>query len=69
MQDVSTEMTFSDKIGMIRMRFGIRRNKYKVDPGLYAVCALVLSGIGRDIFSFDAALVRGVVALFAAVVI
>jgi CO dehydrogenase/acetyl-CoA synthase delta subunit len=34
---MSTEITFRDRLGSIRMRLGIRRNNYKVDPGVYAV--------------------------------
>ncbi len=36
---VSSKLTLSDKIGMIKMRFGIKRNRYRVMPGLYKVGA------------------------------
>jgi hypothetical protein len=32
---VSTRLTFSDRLGAIRVRWLIRRNNYRVDPGLY----------------------------------
>jgi len=34
---VSTELTFKDRVGAFRVRWGIGRNNYRVDPGLYAV--------------------------------
>ena len=34
---VSTELVFQDFLGAIRVRWGIRRNDYRVSPGLYAV--------------------------------
>lgn len=33
---VSTKLNFRDKIGAIRVRWGIKRNKYRVTPGIYA---------------------------------
>jgi hypothetical protein len=33
----ATKITFRDRLGTIQVRLGIRRNKYTVDPGLYAV--------------------------------
>jgi hypothetical protein len=34
---VSSEIKFNDKLGAIKIRLGIKRDKYKVDPGLYAI--------------------------------
>lgn len=34
---VSTILNYVDLIGTMRVRLGIARNKYRVDPGLYAV--------------------------------
>ena len=34
---VSTGLSFKDFIGTVRVRSGINRDQYKVDPGLYAV--------------------------------
>jgi len=34
---VSTELNFQDFLGAIMVRWGINRNRYRVEPGLYAV--------------------------------
>ncbi|NIO16696.1 MAG: acetyl-CoA synthase subunit gamma [Deltaproteobacteria bacterium] len=34
---VSTELSFSDRLGSWRVRWGIGRMRYRVEPGLYAV--------------------------------
>jgi hypothetical protein len=34
---VRTRLTFADTLGHWRVRWGIRRDDYKVDPGLYAI--------------------------------
>src|SRR5512135_794368 len=34
---VRTELTTSDRVGMLEVRFGIGRMNYRVMPGLYAV--------------------------------
>jgi acetyl-CoA decarbonylase/synthase complex subunit gamma len=34
---VATKLDFRDFLGSVRVRLGIKRNKYSVDPGLYAV--------------------------------
>lgn len=34
---VSTVLNWKDMIGAIRVRWGIRRNNYKINPGLYAI--------------------------------
>ena len=34
---VSTNISFKDFLGAVRVRWGINRDKYKVSPGLYAV--------------------------------
>ena len=34
---VSTELVLKDFLGAVRVRCGIRRDNYRVDPGLYAV--------------------------------
>jgi hypothetical protein len=54
----STSLTFSDHLGAIRVRWGINRDNYRVQPGLYAVGS---PGNDSDIFvtanyklSFDA---------------
>jgi len=36
---ISTQLTFQDKLGGFRARWGIGRMRYKVNPGLYAVGA------------------------------
>ena len=36
-QQVSTELVFKDFLGAVRVRWGIRRDDYRVTPGLYAV--------------------------------
>jgi hypothetical protein len=36
-QQVSTELVFKDFLGALRVRWGIGRDDYKVNPGLYAV--------------------------------
>jgi len=33
---INTNLTFQDKLGSFRVRWGIDRMRYKVDPGLYA---------------------------------
>lgn len=44
---VSTQLNFIDLIGSARVRLGIERKKYKVDPGLYAVG---IPGLTSDVF-------------------
>ena len=34
---ISTKLNYADLIGAVRVRLGIARNKYRVNPGLYAV--------------------------------
>jgi len=34
---VLSSLTFSDNLGAVKVRFGIRRMRYTVDPGLYAL--------------------------------
>ena len=34
---ISTELTAFDKVGMVLVRLGIRRKRYRIGPGLYAV--------------------------------
>lgn len=34
---VSTSLVFKDFLGAVMVRWGINRDKYRVDPGLYAV--------------------------------
>jgi hypothetical protein len=34
---VVTRLTWSDRLGTLRMRLGIRRNTYRVEPGLYRI--------------------------------
>lgn len=34
---VSTKLSFSDALGTLKVRFGVNRMNYKVNPGLYAV--------------------------------
>jgi len=34
---VSTDLTFEDKLGFVKMRWGIGRMRYRVEPRLYAV--------------------------------
>lgn len=34
---ISTKLTFSDILGAVKVRFGINRMNYKVNPGIYAV--------------------------------
>lgn len=36
-QRVSTILTFADKFGSVKARFGINRDNYKVEPGIYCV--------------------------------
>ena len=55
---ISTTLSFSDTLGAMRVRWGIKRDNYRVSPGLYAVGA---PGPGSDVFvtanyklSFDA---------------
>jgi hypothetical protein len=36
-QQVSTELVLKDILGAVRVRWGIRRDDYRVNPGLYAV--------------------------------
>jgi hypothetical protein len=36
-QVVSTNLGFADKLGFLKMRWGIHRMGYKIEPGLYAV--------------------------------
>jgi hypothetical protein len=44
---VSAEMGFKDFLGAVRVRWGIGRNSYRVDPGIYAVGN---PGQGSDVF-------------------
>ena len=55
---VSTELSFKDFLGAVKVRWGINRNNYRVSPGLYAVGS---PGPESDVFvtanyklSFDA---------------
>jgi hypothetical protein len=34
---IATTLTFSDRLGAVRVRFGVRRMDYRVAPGLYAL--------------------------------
>lgn len=36
---ISSELSFGDIMGMVRMRFSMGRDRYKVEPGLYALGA------------------------------
>ncbi len=36
-QQVSADLAFSDLLGSIKARFGINRDNYKVDPGIYCI--------------------------------
>lgn len=36
-QNISTTLTFRDRFGFVRMRLGIGRASYKIEPGIYAV--------------------------------
>jgi hypothetical protein len=44
---VSAEIGFKDFIGAVKVRWGIGRNSYRVDPGLYVVGN---PGMGSDVF-------------------
>lgn len=35
--NVGTKLSFSDHFGMFKMRLGVRRNRYRVEPGLYKI--------------------------------
>jgi hypothetical protein len=44
---VSTNISFKDILGALRVRWGINRDNYRVTPGLYAVGT---PGLGSDVF-------------------